>query len=112
MIAQQDLVDHHLQQHDRIKGQLAKAGVALINRLAVESIELSLDNFGVAVLVKLMTEFPPSRRILRDGKWAIVFLIVSRSATIRGTSVWRCGLLSTHILCEIAIQAEVISCAS
>jgi hypothetical protein len=76
VVAQQKLVDHHFEQDDWIKCQLSDARVALVDRLPIDRIDLTFNDFGVIILVEFVSKFMPRRGAIRDRKRAILFLII------------------------------------
>jgi hypothetical protein len=68
LIALEVLVEHHFQQRYRIEGIRPAAAIRLVERLAVELVDLPLDDLGMMIVGELLLDFPPSGIVLRKRK--------------------------------------------
>lgn len=79
------LVEHHLQQHDRIEGVLGDALIQHVQDASVESIDLPLDDSRLIISGKLLVNLLPTRIRLGYRQLAITSFFVPKSLTLMTT---------------------------
>jgi predicted thioesterase len=73
--AQEELVEHHFEQHDRVISDSTYAMVNSVHHVPLQLIDLSLDNAGVVIGLKFLFDLLPAGIGLLHREGAVLFLI-------------------------------------
>ena len=80
--SQQQLVDDHFQQHDRVVSQISHPAIDLVNPAPRQLIDLTFDDPSLVIGLELLIDFEPFGIAWRKRERAIALLIVNKSVTI------------------------------